>query len=146
MFISITFVKNCCLITVTWFFLQISSTKPKILSFINSFNFAFFVGFFADFTHFIHTRTKLQKYKNMHMYCQNCKKHAGNTFPKKLLLISKNKIKGKPKCAIYLTERTFIHEIEDISKWIRNLSFFFFFIIFFFFFDWCYKRTWKLIA
>ena len=34
-------------------------------------------------------------------------------FPKKLVLISKNKIKGKSKCAICLTERTFIHEIED---------------------------------
>ena len=49
----------------------------------------------------------------MHMYCKNCKKHAGNAFPKKLILISQNKIKGKSKCAICLTERTFIHEIED---------------------------------
>ena len=48
----------------------------------------------------------------MHMYCKNCKKHTGNTFPKKLILISKNEIKGKSKCAICLTERTFIHEIE----------------------------------
>ena len=49
----------------------------------------------------------------MHMYCKICKKHTGNTFPKKLVLISENKIKGKSKCAISLTERTFIHEIED---------------------------------
>ena len=49
----------------------------------------------------------------MHMYCRNCKKHTGNTFPKKLILISQNKIKGKSKCAICLTERTFIHEIKD---------------------------------
>ena len=49
----------------------------------------------------------------MHMYCKNCKKHTGNAFPKKLILISQNKIKGKSKCAICLTERTFIHEIED---------------------------------
>ena len=48
----------------------------------------------------------------MHMYCKNCKKHTGNKFPKKLILISKNEIKGKSKCAICLTERTFIHEIE----------------------------------
>ena len=48
----------------------------------------------------------------MHMYCKNCKKHTGNTFPKKLVLISKNIIKGKQKCDICLTERTFIHEIE----------------------------------
>ena len=37
----------------------------------------------------------------MHMYCKSCKK---------LVLISKNKIKRKSKCAICLTERTFIHE------------------------------------
>ena len=42
------------------------------------------------------------------MYCKNCKKHTGNMFPKKLVLISKNKIKGKSKCAIC----TFIREIE----------------------------------
>ena len=48
----------------------------------------------------------------MHIYCKKCKKHTGNTFPKKLVLISKNKIKGKSKCAICLTERTFIHGIE----------------------------------
>ena len=50
----------------------------------------------------------------MHMYCKNCKKHTGNTFPEKLILISKNKVKGKSKCAICLTERTFIHEIEGL--------------------------------
>ena len=47
------------------------------------------------------------------MYYKNCKKYTGNTFPKKLVLISKNKIKGKSKCAVCLTERTFIDEIED---------------------------------
>ena len=46
------------------------------------------------------------------MYYKNCKKNTDNTFPKKLILISKNKIKGKSKCAICLTKRTFIHEIE----------------------------------
>ena len=51
-------------------------------------------------------------YKNMHIYCKKCKEHTGNTFPKKLILISKNKIKGKSKCAICLTKMTFIHEIE----------------------------------
>ena len=49
----------------------------------------------------------------MHIYYKKCKKHTGNTFPKKIILISKNKIKGKSKCAICLTERTFIDEIED---------------------------------
>ena len=46
----------------------------------------------------------------MHIYCKKCNKYMGNTFPKKLILISKNKIKGKSKCAICLTERTFIDE------------------------------------
>ena len=49
----------------------------------------------------------------MHIYCKKCKKHTGNTFPKKLILISKNKIKGKSRCNICLTERTFIDKIED---------------------------------
>ena len=49
----------------------------------------------------------------MHVYCKKCNKHTGDTFPKKLILISKNKIKGKSKCAICLTERTFIDEIES---------------------------------
>ena len=48
----------------------------------------------------------------MHIYCKKCKKHTGNTFPKKLILISKNKIKGKSKCIICLTERTFTDETE----------------------------------
>ena len=49
----------------------------------------------------------------MRIYCKRCKKHTSNTFPKKLILISKNKIKGKSNCAICLTERTFIDEIES---------------------------------
>ena len=49
----------------------------------------------------------------MHVYCKKCKRHTGNTFPKKLILISKNKIKGKSKRAICLTKGTFIDEIED---------------------------------
>ena len=48
----------------------------------------------------------------MHIFCKKCKKHASNTFPKKLALISKNKIKGKLRCSICLTERSFIDEIE----------------------------------
>ena len=47
----------------------------------------------------------------MHIYCKKCQKHTSNTFPKKVL-ISKNKIKGKPRCAICLTERSFIVDIE----------------------------------
>ena len=70
------------------------------------------------------------------MYCKNCKKHTGNTFSKKLVLISKNKIKGKSKCAICLTERTFIHEIEDKYDLESELE-----IYLQFFTDSCYKRT-----
>ena len=53
----------------------------------------------------------------MHIYCKKCNKHTGNTYPKKIILISKDKIKGKSKCAICLTERTFIDEIEgDLER------------------------------
>ena len=53
----------------------------------------------------------MSNYTNMYIYCKKCKKHTGNIFPK-TILISKNKIKGKSKCVICLTERTFIDEIE----------------------------------
>ena len=49
----------------------------------------------------------------MQIYCKNCKNYTSNTFPKKIVLILKNKIKGILKCAICLTETTFIDKIED---------------------------------
>ena len=49
----------------------------------------------------------------MQHYCKSCKKHTGNMFPKKLVLVSKYQIKEKLKCAVCLTERTFIDKIED---------------------------------
>ena len=53
----------------------------------------------------------------MHIYCKKCNKYTGNTYPKKIILISKNKIKVKSNCAICLTERTFIDEIEgDLER------------------------------
>ena len=55
--------------------------------------------------------TKLQIVKRR-IYCKKCKRHTSNTFPKKLVLISNNKIKGKSRCFICLTERTFIDEIQ----------------------------------
>ena len=58
----------------------------------------------------------------MHVYCKKCNKHTGDTFPKKLILISKNKMKGKSKCAICLTERTFIDEIESKYDLERELE------------------------
>ena len=48
----------------------------------------------------------------MHIYCKKYKKHTSNTFPRKLVLISKNKIKGKSRCAICLAERSFIDKVE----------------------------------
>ena len=54
---------------------------------------------------------KLQIVK-MHIYCKKCKRHTSNTFPKKLVLISNNRIKGKSRCFICLTQRTFIDEIQ----------------------------------
>ena len=48
----------------------------------------------------------------MHIYCKKCCKHTANTFPKKITLILKSKIKGKSRCAISLTERTFIDDIK----------------------------------
>ena len=61
----------------------------------------------------------------MHIYCKKCNKHTSNTFPKKLNLIS-NKINGKLKCAICLTEITFIDEIEgDLEIGLENYFQFF---------------------
>ena len=48
----------------------------------------------------------------MRIYCKKCNKHTTNIFAKKLVLISKNKIKGKSRCAICWTERSFIDEIK----------------------------------
>ena len=48
----------------------------------------------------------------MRIYCKKCNKHTANTFPKKLVLISENIIKGKSRCAICQTKRYFIDKIE----------------------------------
>ena len=53
----------------------------------------------------------------MHLYCKKCKRHRSNTFPKKIVLISNNKIKGKSRCFICLTERSFIDKVQyDLEK------------------------------
>ena len=62
------------------------------------------------------------------MYCKNCKKHPGNTFPKKLILILKKKIKGNSKCVI--------HKIEDKYDIESELE-----IYLQFFTDWCYESN-----
>ena len=74
----------------------------------------------------------------MHIYCKNCKKHTCNTFSKKIVLISKNKIKRKSKYAICLTERTFIHETENKYGLKNELE-----IYIQFFTDWFYKSKIK---
>ena len=48
----------------------------------------------------------------MRLYCKICERHTSNTFPKKMILISNNKIKGKSRCLIYFTERSFTDEVE----------------------------------
>ena len=52
----------------------------------------------------------------MYIYCKKCSKHTANTFPKKIVSISKNKIKGKSRCAICLIERSFIDEVQYDKK------------------------------
>ena len=76
----------------------------------------------------------------MYIYCKKCKKHTSNTFPKTLALISKTKIKGKSKCAIYLTEKTFIEKTENVYDLESELE-----VYLQFFTDECYKRKWRLI-
>ena len=75
----------------------------------------------------------------MQIYCKNCKKHTGNTFPKILVPISKKIIKEKSKCATCFTERTFIHEIEDKYNVKNKVK-----VSPKFFTDRCYKRKWRL--
>ena len=48
----------------------------------------------------------------MHLSCKKCNKHTANTFPKELVLFSKNKIKGESRCAICFTKRSFIDNIK----------------------------------
>ena len=48
----------------------------------------------------------------MCLYCKKCKRHTSNKFPKKIVLISSNKIKGKSRYFIYLSERSFIDEVQ----------------------------------
>ena len=48
----------------------------------------------------------------MRLYCKKCKRHTSNTFPRKLVLISNNKIKRKSRRFICLTERFFIDEVQ----------------------------------
>ena len=48
----------------------------------------------------------------MHICCETCNKQTANTFPKKLVLFSKNKIKGESRCAICFTRKSIIDDIK----------------------------------
>ena len=48
----------------------------------------------------------------MHIYCKTCNKYTANTFPKKLVSFSKNKIKGESRRAICFNKKSFIDDIE----------------------------------
>ena len=75
----------------------------------------------------------------MRICCKSCKKDTGNTFPKKIVLISKNIIKEKSKSAICLSERTFIHKTEDKYDQESKIK-----VYLQFFTDRCYKRKQRL--
>ena len=89
----------------------------------------------------IKSNNNFYKLQNMHIYCKKCKKHTRNTFPKKNQFQKKNIIKDKSKCAICLTEMTFIHEIEDKYDHESKVK-----VYPKFFTDQCYKRKLKLTA
>ena len=77
--------------------------------------------------------TKLQIVKKCIFIVKSVKNTQVIHFHKKKVLISKNKIKGKSRCAIWLTKRTFIDEIEgDLEIGLE--------IYLQFFTDWCYKH------
>ena len=48
----------------------------------------------------------------MHLYCKKCNKHRANTFPPKIVLFSRNKIKRESRCAICVPKRSFIDDIK----------------------------------
>ena len=77
----------------------------------------------------------------MQIYCKSFKKHKRSTFPKTLFPISKNIVKEKSKCAICLTGRTFIHEIEDKHDLESKVKVYPMFLT-----DQCYKTKWRIIV
>ena len=57
-------------------------------------------------------KNSFHKLQKMLIYCQKYKKY-GDTFPKKLFVTSKNKIRRKAKCFDCLNEKSFIDKIGD---------------------------------
>ena len=76
----------------------------------------------------------------MQIYCKNCKNTQTTRFQKKISPYFKNLNKKKSKCAICLTERTFIHEIEDKNNLGSKVK------VYPKSFADRYKRRWRLIA
>ena len=74
----------------------------------------------------------------MEIYCKNCKNIQVTRFQEKLILISNNKMKGKSKCTICLTERTIIDKTENKYDLESELE-----IYLQFFVDLCYKNKMK---
>ena len=72
----------------------------------------------------------------MHICSKDFNEHTVKTFPKKLVLILKNKIKRKLECALCLTKRTFIDKIEDKYDPRDELEIYLQFST-----DGCYQRT-----
>ena len=76
----------------------------------------------------------------MQIYCKNCKKHTGNTSPKKLVPISKNITKEKIEMCLsdcnWTRTQNHRYDLESKVK------------VFYpkFFTDRCYKRKWRIIA
>ena len=58
-------------------------------------------------------KNSFHKLQKMLIYCQKYKKYNGDTFPKKLVVTSKNKIRRKAKCFDSLNEKSFIDKIGD---------------------------------
>ena len=50
----------------------------------------------------------------MDIYCKMCNKHTANTFRKKLVLFSKNKIKGESRCAICFNKKLLLMKLNMI--------------------------------
>ena len=71
----------------------------------------------------------------MQVYSKNWKKQVS----KKNSLISKNKFKGKSKCTVCLTGRTFIDKIKDEYDLESEVEVYLQFLT-----DWCYKIKWRI--
>ena len=49
-------------------------------------------------------------------YCSGCKKHTDNICPKKLIMITNKKIKGKSRCANCMADKSFSDKIKHKNE------------------------------